>query len=157
MNIPNEVIKEIQAVGFRGLISDPTQVFFVANLSRSTLNAIGAKTEECFISKTSLKHIFDQRDSIGIIFEIPEIVSHPTKIADNSAKRPNSFILVKMNGKAKGAVVEITKTPDQNRVVSAFPIDKKTYKKLKDISGRTDVPPLNVSSVESEFPLLRNP
>ncbi len=46
-----------------------------------------------------------------------------------------------MNGKAKEAVVEITKTPDQNRVVSAFPIDRKTYRKLKDISGRPDVPP----------------
>ena len=157
MSIPQEVIEEIENAGFHGHVTNSAQIFFVAYLSRSTSAVIGTDTKEVFVSKASLKHIFDQRDDVAIIFDIPDIVRQPTKIADNSSKRRRSFLFVKMNGKAKGVVVEITKTPDQNRVVSAFPIDRKTYKKLKDISGRPDVPPSNVSSVESEFPLLRNP
>jgi hypothetical protein len=123
MYIPQEIIEEIQAVGFRGHISDPARIFFVAYFSQMTLNATKTSTKEVFISKMALKHIFDQRDNVKIIFEIPDIICNPSKIVDNSSKRPNSFILVKMNGKAKGAVIEITKTPDHNRVVSAFHID----------------------------------
>src|SRR5581483_2521116 len=44
-----------------------------------------------------------------------------------------------------------TKTPDGNQVVSAFPIDNKTYGKLVDISGRSDVPSLDISPVESDI------
>jgi hypothetical protein len=98
--------------------------------------------KKVYISKTSLKHILDQRHGDEhILSEIPEIIHDPTKIADNSLKRRNSYIFARMNGKAKGAVIEVTKTPDGNRVVSAFPIDRKTYRKLNDISGRPDVPP----------------
>lgn len=44
-----------------------------------------------------------------------------------------------------------TKTPDGNRVVSAFFIDQKTYKKIVDVFGRSDVPSSNISSVESDI------
>ena len=83
---------------------------------------------------------------------IPKILSNPTKIVDNSKKRPNSFIFVRLNGKSNGAVIEITKTPDGvHQVVSAFPMDSKTYRKLVDISGRPDVPSLDISPVESDI------
>jgi hypothetical protein len=55
-----------------------------------------------------------------------------------------------MNGKARGAVIEITKTPDGNRVVSAFLISKNSYKKLIDISGRAAVPPFSTPQKEEK-------
>ena len=103
------------------------------------------------ITRKSLKHIIEQRGE-DIISYIPKTLAAPTKIVDNSSKRPNSFLYARMNGNAKAVVLEVTKTPDGvHQVVSAFPVDSKTYKKMVDISGRPDVPPLHVSAVESEI------
>jgi hypothetical protein len=54
--------------------------------------------------------------------------------------------------------------PDENRVISAFFIDRRTYEHMKDISGRPDVPPLAEGYgrnllphlPESEFPASEN-
>src|SRR3989344_9263069 len=108
MNIPIEVIEELESTSFHGAISNPTNIFFVGCISKNTMKIVCSDSDEVFISKMSLKHIIDQRGNSEIIFKIPEIMSNPTKIVDNSSKRQNSFILVKMNGKAKGVVIEIT-------------------------------------------------
>ena len=53
--------------------------------------------------------------------------------------------------------MEVTKTPEGFQVVSAFPIDRKTYGKLVDISGRPDVPPSTPQSgvAESDISALQ--
>lgn len=102
------------------------------------------------ITRASLKHIVEESGRENIVAGIAETLSNPTKIADNSAKRAGSFLYARLNGKARATVLEVTKTPDgKHQVVSAFPMDEKSYKKLIDISGRSDVPPLDISPVES--------
>lgn len=103
------------------------------------------------VSRRSLKHIVEQRGEQAreIIHDIPTVLKTPTKIGDNSLKRPDSFLFARMNGKARATVLEVTKTPEGIRVVSAFPMDQKNYEKLVDISGRSDVPSLDISPVES--------
>lgn len=139
--IPAEILNELKEIKPRGVISDPKMSFEIGYISTTSIRIIGPTSPKVFISKRSLKHIIDQRGSDQIIYEIPEIISNPTKIIDNSVKRIGSFIFAKMNGKAKGVVIEVTKTPDGNRVVSAFPINKEYYRRLVDISGRSDVSP----------------
>jgi hypothetical protein len=140
--ISDYVINELKEIKPKGIISNPRQLFEIGSISFESMKVINTKYPKVFISKMALKHIIDQRESEEIIYLIPEILSNPTKIVDNSLKRLNSFIFAKMNGKYNGAVLEITKTPDcENQVVSAFPIDPRTYRKLEDISGRPDVPP----------------
>ncbi|MEI6346156.1 MAG: hypothetical protein WCO79_02895 [bacterium] len=147
-------IQELVAA-FRLLPSDcrierPDRLLLVGELSPEVSRALGVP-RTVLVSLRSLKHIVERRgeDAMEIVQDIPKILSHPTKVVDNSTNRPSSYLFVRMNGKAKAVVLEITKTPDGNRVVSAFFVDAKTYKKLKDISGRSDVPPLDVSPVES--------
>jgi len=141
MFISKKITEEFSSIEAGHPIKDPLFLHFVGKISLATMRLIKASSRNVYISNLALKHIIEQRGNERIIYKIPQILSCPTKIVDNYRKRINSFILVRMNGKANGAVIEITKTPDQNRVVSAFPIDTKTYKKLKDISGRSDVPP----------------
>lgn len=141
MHIPKRITNELKEISPGEPIKKPNLLFFVGRLSKHTMSVINTKVNNVYISRSALKHIIERRGNDEIISKIPLIISHPTKIVDNSKKRRNSFILVKMNGKASGVVIEITKTPDENRVVSAFPIDNKTYRKLEDISGRPDVPP----------------
>lgn len=107
--------------------------------------------DTAFVSHKVIKHIVERRGELAleIVKDIPKVLYCPTKVADNSEKRPSSYLFARMNGKAKAVVLDIAKTPDGNRVVSAFFVDTKTYKKLKDISGRSDVPPLDISPVES--------
>ena len=141
--ILKEIIDELVGIDKRGSIKDPDGLFLVGHISNNTKDLIGTDDTKVYISRKSLKHIIDQRGSINIITELPTIISKPTKIVNNSSKRQHSFIFALMNGKARGAVIEITKTPDGNRVVSAFLISKNTYKKLIDISGRSAVPPFS--------------
>jgi hypothetical protein len=141
MSIPKEVFKELIELGVGQSIPDPNRVFLITSLSKEQMDLIGTNSSEVFISARSLKHIIDQRRSEEIVYFLSEIITSPTKVVDNSKKRSNSFLFVKKNGKIRGAVVEITKTPDGNRVVSAFPISIRYYRKLIDISGRTAVPP----------------
>ena len=133
-------------------IKSPQETFLIGTIRKDISEKFNI-SEDAIISRMSLKHITEQRgeNAIEIIESIPEVLSSPTKIADNSSKRPNSYLFARMNGKAKGVVLEVTKTPDANRVVSAYSIDRKTYEKLTDISGRPDVPPLDISPVESEI------
>lgn len=134
--IPRDVIDELIHAGLEKDILNPEQVFEIGYISAGAMTVIGANSLKVYVSKKALKHIIDRRGSAEIIYLIPGILSNPTKITDNSFKRQHSFILAKMNGRYRGVVLEITKTPDyENQVVSAFIIDPKTYKKMSDISG----------------------
>lgn len=134
--IPKEIIDELVHVGLEKDILNPEYLFEIGCISIESTNIIGAKSSKIFVSKKVLKHIIDRRGNEKILYLIPEILRNPTKIVDNSSKRPYSFIFVKMNGKNHGVVLEITKTPDcENQVVSAFIISPKTYNKMSDISG----------------------
>lgn len=100
------------------------------------------------ISRRSVKHIIEQRGELAheLIHDIPNVLANPTKIVDNSLKRPNSFLYARMNGKARATVLEVTKTPDgKHQVVSAFPMYKHTYEKLVDNSGGPHVPSLDIA------------
>ena len=141
--IPREIIDELIEIEKGEQIKYPTKLFLVGYISEDIKCLIGIDNTEVYISKRSIKHIIDRRGFVGIIDELDTIISRPTKVADNSGKRSGSYIFAIMNGKARGAVIEITKTPDCNRVVSAFLISKNTYKKLIDISGRSAVPPFS--------------
>ncbi len=125
-------------------IENPEGMLQTGNMSPQNAKLINAQTNEATISRKVIKHIIEQRGDSAkeIIQSIPDILSNPSKIVNNSAKRPDSFLFAKKNGKNLGTVLEVTKTPDGNRVVTAFQIDNKTYEKLVDISGRTDVPPI---------------
>lgn len=98
------------------------------------------------MSNKALKHIVEERgdEAYEIVKNIPDILKNPTKVVDNSGKRANSYLFVKMSGKIKAVVLEVTKRPDGDQVVSAFFTDRKTYEKMKDVSGRADVPPLDM-------------
>lgn len=140
--IPIHIINELKEIKPEGIISDSRQLFEVGLISFESMKIISSVSSKVFISKMALKHIIDQRGSDEIVYLIPKILNNPTKIVDNSKKRQNSYMFVRMNGKSHAAVLEITKTPDSmNQVVSAFHVDDKTYRKLIDISGRSDVPP----------------
>lgn len=106
--IPDYVINELVRTGFQKNILNPEQVFEIGRVSSRTMNLIMAKSPKVFISKMALKHIIDRRGSEKIIYLIPGILSNPTKIVDNSVKRPSSFIFAKMNGEYHGVVLEIT-------------------------------------------------
>jgi len=136
-----EIIPELQSVDPYGSISDPDRLFQIGTLSDSSAKRINSSDIRVFITKKAAKHIFDKRIDIDVLYKIPDIIKNPTKIVDNSKKRSNSFLFAKMNGKAKIVVLEITKTPGECQVVSAFPTSKNYYRKLIDISGRTAVPP----------------
>jgi len=100
------------------------------------------------ISHQAIKHIVEQRGELAqsVLLDIPLILANPTKISDNSHKRPGSFLYARMNGKVKAVVVEIAKTPDdKHQVVSAFPMYEHTYRKLVDISGGPHVPSLDIA------------
>lgn len=127
----------------KSIIDSPDKIIEITQLPITICRIIKTNSIEVYISRKSLKHIMDQREDLAeyIIYSIPSILNNPSKISDNSHKRPNSFLFAKMNGNAKGVVLEITKTTHNNRVVSAFPIDRKTYRKMIDISGRAAVPP----------------
>lgn len=133
--IPIEIIEELIHVGFQKNILNPEQIFEIGSISLNAMCLISANSQKVFISKKSLKHIIDRRGSAKIIYLVPEIIGNPTKISDNSSKRPFSFVFARMNGRNHGVVVEITKTSGECRIVSAFIIDPKTYNKMSDISG----------------------
>lgn len=140
-NLTNE-ISILKKLDKDAVIDSPDLAIEIARLSANIIETIRTNSEQVYISRKSLKHIINQRGKTAeyIIFSIPSILNNPSKISDNSSKRPNSFLFTKMNENAKGVVLEITKTT-HNRVVSAFPIDRKTYRKMIDISGRAAVPP----------------
>ena len=148
-----DVIDEFKPLKKGDVIREPNKTYQVADINEKSKSVIGSKISTVEISRRAIKHIVEQHgEQVSEILKmIPEILKNPTKIADNFAKRANSYLFVKMNGKATGVVLEVIKNPDGNRVVSAFRIDKKTYEKLQDISGRPDVPPSDISPVESEI------
>lgn len=139
----NHEISILKKLGEDAMIDSPDKVIEIARLSTTVIKMIKTESAQVYISRKSLKHIMNRRGDMAeyIIFSIPSILNNPSKISDNSNKRQNSFLFAKMNGNAKGVVLEITKTTRDNRVVSAFSIDRKTYRKMIDISGRTAVPP----------------
>ena len=128
-------------------IKEPDKLLPVIRLPDEISSIIKADNPEVTITRRALKHIVERRDIVADEFvnAIPDVLSNPSKIADNTAKTPDSYLFAKMNGKAKGVVLEVKKTPKGNRVVSAFPIDRKTYGKIKDISGRAEFPPFELA------------
>jgi len=93
------------------------------------------------VSRKSLKHIIDRRgkNAERVLHHLPDAVTKPLKISDNSHKRQQSLLVThKVESEYIVAVVEQTKTPGVFRVVSAFLMDHKTHKKLIDISGRAE-------------------
>ncbi len=136
-------IASLKKLGDVLIIDFPNKIIEVTTLSNEIISIIKTSSASVSISRKSIKHIINQRKEGAeyILLSIPNILNNPSKIASNSHKRPDSFLFAKMNGSAKGVVLEITKTTTQNMVVSAFPIDRKTYRKMIDISGRAAVPP----------------
>ncbi|MFA4833563.1 MAG: hypothetical protein WC619_01800 [Patescibacteria group bacterium] len=124
-------------------INEAKKTFEVTTLPEDIVNNLKLENSKVTITRQALKHVveYENRSMENLVKSIPDILTNPTKIADNSAKRPNSYLFAKMNGKARGVVLEVTKTPDGNQVVSAFPISRHTYDELVDISGRAAVPP----------------
>lgn len=112
---------------------------------------LGLENGKVTITRKALKHIVNSRelnkaDVDHVVSSIPEIMKKPTKIVDNSAKTPNSFLFAKMNGGAKGVVLEILQKENKNQIISAHFIRKGYYLKMKDILGRAAVPPSAVST-----------
>ena len=140
MHIPKEVVEELKSIKPQGLICEPSQTFLAGHISRLTMSVIKTNSDQVFISKVALKHIVDSRKDLAerVIEIIPEVLKDPDKIADNSVKRHNSFLFAKKLNKHYGVILEITKTTGLvNQVVSAFVISRKTYGKIRDISGGT--------------------
>ncbi len=145
-----ELVVRYQSIPDSGAIEFPDRLLSLGTIDPSVSRILHIP-EAVFVSRRVIKHIVERRGELAleIVRDIPKVLFCPTKVADNSEKRPNSYLFARMNGRAKAVALEVTKTPDGNRVVSAFFVDTKTYKKIKDISGRSDVPPLDVSPVES--------
>jgi hypothetical protein len=103
---------------------------------------VDALEVEVFISRRALKHIVDRRAGEWrvVVSKMTETLLSPDKIADNAGKRLNSFLFAKETGKIHGVVLEILKNLGKNEVVTSYMIDKKTFKKIKDIAGGSDVP-----------------
>ncbi len=96
-------------------------------------------TGSFFIRRGSLDHIIERRgcDAKRIAFSMAAVLTDPSKISDNSQKRRSSVVFFRKIGRRIIRVItEETKTPGKSRVVSAYPISDKAYKKLVDISGR---------------------
>ncbi len=139
-------IKEFKGKLKRQDILDPDKELYVTTLSGKAVLDLKLFSGRVTITRKTLKHIVESRESRKedidyIILSIPEVLNNPTKISDNFQKRKNSFLFARMNGKGKAVILEISKTESRNKVVSAFFMDNKTYKKLKNILGRADVPP----------------
>lgn len=148
-----DAIKEFSSLESGVFIKNPNVSLKLGKITSQDASIIGAKIDDVGITRRAIKHIVEQRGERAreFIESIPDVLTNPSKIADNSIKRPDSFLFAKMNGEARGVVLEITKTPDGNRVVSAFPIDRKTFRKLRDISGRPEVPPSPQKVAASEI------
>ncbi len=104
------------------LIEKPEELHFVTFLTVQVKEIIGANADYVEISNRVLKHIVEQRgvEAEDIISLIPHILLNPTKITKSFTKKSDRYLFAKMNGRARGMVLEVTKTPDGNRVVSAF-------------------------------------
>lgn len=132
-------------------IENPNEELYVASLPKRIIHILNLLHGKVTITRKALKHIVNSReinkaDVKCIVSAIPEILRNPTKIVDNSAKTPSSFLFAKMNGKAKRVVLEIIRNENKNQVISAHFIRKGYYLKMKDILGRTAVPPSAVST-----------
>ena len=144
LNIKNNLknlTEQYKKLPSRGEIEE--KIISVEKISTEIQKVINSFTPNVEITSKALKHIIERRGKWAddIIQAIQDILINPSKIADNSIKRPNSFLFIRSNGKAKSLVLEVLKKPDANQVVSAFYTDNKTYNKLLDISGRAAVPP----------------
>lgn len=119
-------------------IVDPEKPNLISPVNKSATQRLGLSGQASVTNKT-IKHIVESHgDQANEIIEaIPKTLAEPTKVVDNSAKRANSYLFARKNGKNYGVVLEVTKTPDGDRVVSAFRVDNKTYEKMTDIFGRT--------------------
>lgn len=139
----NNAIKEFQSLEKGAVIKNPTHSYKIASISEYSKKVINSNINNATISRLSIKHIVERRGILGatdLINSIPDVVSNPSKIAKSSLGN-NRYLFAKMNGKARASVLEVIKNPDGNQVVSAYYMDDKTFRKLVDISGRSDVPP----------------
>ena len=123
-------------------IENPEMLIELRPLPKDIKKIIHVKNAGVGITRKVIKHITEQRgqDALYILRSIPDILARPSKIAKNNSKRPNSFLFAKMNGRAKAIILELQNNHECSLIVSAFLMDKKTFKKLVDISGRSDVP-----------------
>jgi len=140
MQIPIGIIEELRSAGLHGVISDPDKSYLVATLSGEIAITINALSREVHITRRALKHIIDSRKESAneVVSLMPLVIQEPDKIADNHRKRQGSFLFVKILYKNFAVVLETTKTTGlSNQVVSAFFVDRKTYEKIHDISGRS--------------------
>ncbi|MEK7673187.1 MAG: hypothetical protein AAB373_04860 [Patescibacteria group bacterium] len=88
-------------------ISDPDKEVDIILLSEDIVKILSLSGNSVTITRKALKHIVNNReinkaDVDDIVGSIPYVLSCPTKIVDNSHKKINSFLFVRMNGKAKG-------------------------------------------------------
>lgn len=131
------------------LISEPGKLLFVEIIPDDISMRMGIlKNSEVYISRMALKHIVERRKSKAklVIDVIPKAIRRPFKVVDNSRKRNDSFLFLYSNGLVVCVVVEKTKTTQHCQVVSAFPVYKKIYEKMVDISGRAELPPFELPS-----------
>jgi hypothetical protein len=134
--------RELAALPKNAPIADPDGRLCVGILNKNSAALVNAFDIEVFISRRALKHIVDRRADEWrvVVSKMTETLLSPDKIADNAGKRPNSFLFAKETGKIHGVVLEILKNLGKNEVVTSYMIDKKTFKKIKDIAGGSDVP-----------------
>lgn len=138
-------VKELSSLERGQMIERPSKLLYVARISNSIAYIMNTSAVEVYISRRAIKHIIERRgDQTKWVFDnLPKAIRNPTKIVANSNKKEFSYILANNIGRIIGVVVE-TKTPDYCQVISAYPIDKKTYRKLVDISGRAEFPPFGL-------------
>lgn len=137
-------VREFSGLGYSELISNPEEMLFVVEISKEHARIVDLEDRVILVSRKVLKHITEQRGSKTeeIVRKMPYVLCAPTKIVDNSIKKLNSYLFVRiLDEKGVAVVIEITKTPRRGEVVSAFPVDNKTYRKMIDISGRAEFPP----------------
>jgi hypothetical protein len=134
--------QKLAALPKNAAITNPDGCLRVGVLNKNSAALVDALEVEVFISRRALKHIVDRRadEWRTVVFKMAETLFVPDKIADNAGKRPNSFLFAKETGKIHGVVLEILKNLGKNEVVTSYMIDGKTFKKIKDIAGGSDVP-----------------
>ena len=138
-------VKELSSLERGQMIERPSKLLYVARISNNIAHIMNTSAVEVYISRRVIKHIIERRgyQTKWVFDNLPKVIRNPTKIVANSNKKIFSYILANNIGRIIGVVVE-TKTPDYCQVISAYPIDKKTYRKLVDISGRAEFPPFEL-------------
>ena len=142
-------LEDFDKLEIGAIVLDSDKTILVAVMQSQISAMIGIEHCSVVIPRKSLKHIVERRGNKArfIIEHMPIVIKDPVIVSDNSKKRQGSFIFaIPYERWAVGIIITRTKTPGVCRVVSAFPIELKTYRKLTNISGRAEFPPFELPS-----------